>query len=129
MACAARIYDEMKIMDGIAKLLDEKGIKPADLSRMTGLPEDRLSKWFNHEGMPKIHQAHQMAKALGTTIDALLGDAPPSLRILTPDEMRLLGAYEVLRYTITVDEAIRRMGTVPSGLTGREGDTLGSAQG
>ena len=69
-------------------LMGEHGMKPADVSRASGVPPSSLSRYMNGGDMP-ASTAKSIADAIGVTVDELLGiknDMPK-------DEQELLDYY------------------------------------
>ncbi|WP_414936649.1 helix-turn-helix domain-containing protein [Amycolatopsis sp. cmx-11-51] len=76
----------------IDSLLVERGWKPADLSRASGVSESRLSDWRHRGSPPAIANARAVARALDTPLVPLLAAAG----VLTIDEARQgLSTYSV----------------------------------
>ena len=51
------------------KLLDEKGLKNADVARATGISNMTLSDWKRGKSEPKTKNMQKIADFLGTTVD------------------------------------------------------------
>lgn len=51
------------------KLLDEKGLKNADVARATGISNMTLSDWKRGKSEPKTKNMQKIADFLGTTLD------------------------------------------------------------
>lgn len=58
------------------KLLDEKGLKNADVSRATGISNMTLSDWKRGKSTPKQDKMEQIAEFLGVDSKYLRGDSP-----------------------------------------------------
>ena len=54
------------------KLLDEKGIKNADVSRATGISNMTLSDWKNGKSTPKQDKLMKIADYFGVSLDYLM---------------------------------------------------------
>lgn len=54
------------------KLLDEKGLKNADVSRATGVSNMTLSDWKRGKSEPKTKNMQKIADFLGTTLSYLV---------------------------------------------------------
>lgn len=59
-------------------LLAERGLKPADLSRMTGLSTGLISNYMNNRSKPTLGNAVLIADAIGVSMDDLAGRNEPS---------------------------------------------------
>lgn len=57
----------------IQELLEEKGISRKEFSEMTGLTEAAVSRYINGQREPKSITLAIIAKALGASVDDLLG--------------------------------------------------------
>jgi transcriptional regulator with XRE-family HTH domain len=65
----------MGIADNIKCLLDIRGIKPADLSRDSGVPQARISEIVSEKTKnPRMATLQKIAKALGVTVSDLTDD-------------------------------------------------------
>lgn len=72
----------MDVKTKLSELLEEKGMKQADLSRITGIPTSLISNYLKGVKSPSLSNAVTLASALNVTVDELAGlsneDAPPS---------------------------------------------------
>lgn len=83
-----------------------KGTRQADLAKATGFSDGQVSSWFNGKYRPNAEKISLIAKALGVSVDYLLGKeefkysdllpAPVMVResYLTDEEHDLLEAWE-----------------------------------
>ena len=53
-------------------LLDNKGIKQAQLSRMTNIPRNSMCRYLSGEVQPKADKIKLLADALGVSMESLL---------------------------------------------------------
>ena len=53
-----------------------KGIRQADLAKATGFSDGQVSSWFNGKYRPNAEKISLIAKALGVSVDYLLGKDP-----------------------------------------------------
>ena len=58
--------------DRFEDLLKRKGMKVADLSRITGLTSTVFSEWKSGKSIPKTDKLIKIAKALNTTVEYLV---------------------------------------------------------
>lgn len=63
----------MTISETLSKLLDERDLKQADLSRMTGIPTSLISNYIKGTKSPSLSNAVALSKAFGVSIDTLAG--------------------------------------------------------
>ena len=56
------------------KLLDEKGLKNADVARATGISNMTLSDWKRGKSVPKSDKMRKIAEYLKVTVEYLLDD-------------------------------------------------------
>lgn len=56
------------------RLLDEKGLKNADISRGTGVSNMTLSDWKHGKSTPKYENMKKIAKFLDVTVEYLTGE-------------------------------------------------------
>lgn len=68
------------------KLLDEKGIKNADVSRATGISNMTLSDWKNGKSTPKQDKLMKIADYFGVSLDYLMTGKEPNVGSLYSDE-------------------------------------------
>lgn len=68
------------------KLLDEKGLKNADVSRATGISNMTLSDWKNGKSTPKQDKLMKIAEFLGVTMDYLVTGKEPHFDFIYTDE-------------------------------------------
>lgn len=55
-----------------AKLLDDRGLKAADVCRGTGLPSSLFSEWKRGKSAPKVDKLQKIADYFGVSIDYLM---------------------------------------------------------
>lgn len=67
----------MNFADSLNKILDSRGLKQADLCRMSGLPTAMVSNYCNGKKIPTLTSAIAMADALQISLDELSGCEPP----------------------------------------------------
>lgn len=77
------------------KLLDEKGIKNADISRATGISNMTLSDWKNGKSTPKQDKLMKIADYFGVTVDYLVTGNEKEIpnAVLTDDFAMLIELY------------------------------------
>ena len=80
------------------KLLDQKGLKNADVSRATGISNMTLSDWKNGKSKPKHDKMILIAEFLGVSVDYLT----------TGEESKFSKDRAILEVQITDDEALMR---------------------
>lgn len=68
------------------KLLDEKGLKNADVSRATGISNMTLSDWKNGKSTPKQDKLMKIADYFGVSLDYLMTGKEPNVGSLYSDE-------------------------------------------
>lgn len=68
------------------RLLDEKGIKNADVSRATGISNMTLSDWKNGKTTPKQDKLLKIADYFGVSLDYLMTGKEPNAGSLYSDE-------------------------------------------
>lgn len=54
------------------KLLEEKGLRPADVCRGTGLPSSLFSEWKKGKSTPKADKMQKIADYLGVSLEYLM---------------------------------------------------------
>ena len=69
----------------LKELLDEKGMKQADLCRATGFESGKISQYITGKSTPNIDTAKIIARTLGVTLDELVG-WKPSQKTETPKQ-------------------------------------------
>ena len=79
---------ETTVGNRIAELRRQRGFTQEELAERLGLSSQAVSKWENDLSYPDILLLPELAKLLGTSVDALLtGETPPETRIV-PVEAR-----------------------------------------
>lgn len=68
------------------KLLDEKGLKNADVSRATKISNMTLSDWKNGKSTPKQDKLLKIADFLGVSVEYLMTGKEPLIESLYSDE-------------------------------------------
>lgn len=63
----------MDVKTKLSELLEEKGMKQADLSRITGIPTSLISNYLKGVKSPSLSNAVVLASALNVTVDDLAG--------------------------------------------------------
>lgn len=54
-----------------SKIRDSKGMKDADVVRITGIPKSTFSEWKNGRSFPKLPKLEKIADALGVSLEYL----------------------------------------------------------
>ena len=80
-------------------LLESRGVKPADITRETGIKSTVFSEWKKGKSTPNADKLVKIARFLDTTVEYLVtGEDPlpaaeqPTAQ-LSEDEQKLLGLY------------------------------------
>lgn len=100
----------MRLKEKLPWLMEQKGIKPAELSKMTGIPAPRFSEWKDPKGKrsPTLEQAKRIARALGVSLDYLADDSldePPNPE-LNAEDREILRIARRLGYEQALDRLI-----------------------
>lgn len=85
----------MILLKGLPDILASRGMKPADLCRISGLSSGLISSYMSGAKTPTLKSAVTIAESLNVSLDELVGRkpshfAPPPL---THDEAELLDDY------------------------------------
>ena len=56
-----------------AELRDAKGVRDADVSKATGVPQNTLTDWKSGKYTPKTDKLIDIAKALNVTLTEMVG--------------------------------------------------------
>lgn len=85
----------MDVKTRLSKLLEEKGMKQAELSRITGIPTSLISNYMKGIKSPSLSNAVALASALNVTVDDLAGlyDEKPIIkenRLMVGDKIKKL---------------------------------------
>lgn len=67
----------MGFSESLNRLLQEKGIRKAQLSRMTGISDSNISDYASGKKVPSLTNAIAMADALAVSLDELAGRSAP----------------------------------------------------
>ena len=85
----------MKFNNRLAEILAEQNLKQADLCRMTGISTALMSNYMTGKASPSLDNALMIAKALGITLDYLVGRKSDSTSLSKVKTM-LLSDFEEL---------------------------------
>lgn len=66
----------MNFSETLKRLLNDRGLKQADLCRMTGIQTSLLSEYLSGKKSPAIGNAIKIANAFAISLDALVGKEP-----------------------------------------------------
>ena len=85
----------------LAELLAQKGMKQADLCRAAGISTSLLSQYSTGKTPPTLDKAQAIARALGVTLDELVGWKPKKVLETqtlecTADEAELIRMFRAL---------------------------------
>ncbi len=100
----------MGYTDKLQKLCALRGLDQSELAIRVGLSKSSISRILSGAQEPKLRLAYDLAKALGVTLDYLVGDAPESgnsdqLVMVSEDEMMII---KIVR-ELTPNVAIKRL--------------------
>ena len=96
----------------IELLIDAKKLNWAELARLIGVQDSRISKWRSGTGEVDRNQLLRIAKVLETSTDYLADDSLDEPRVthyLADDERAVLQVYRALRPQIDEARAIRAL--------------------
>lgn len=82
----------------IASILAERGLEQKDLSQLTNIHRKQISRYVTGDTVPSAIKAGEIARALNTTTDYLLGltnDPRPTNLLDTDDKIK-----EIIKQTI-----------------------------
>ncbi len=78
-------------------LLKERGLRPADVSKATGIRSGVFSDWKAGRGQPKIDKMFLIAKCLNVPLEFLLtGEMPDSF--FNDQEISIISAFRKLNH-------------------------------
>ena len=92
------------------ELLDQKGLKNADVSRATGISNMTLSDWKNGKSKPKNDKLMLIADFLGVSVEYLTTGTEKSLDEKYGDEMTHL--YALIRNDAELSKALHKYMTL-----------------
>ena len=100
----------MGYTDKLQRLCALRGLDQSELAHRVGLSKSSISRILSGAQEPKLRLAYDLAKALGVTLDYLVGDSPESgpidhLVMVNEDEMTIL---KIVR-ELTPNVAIKRL--------------------
>ena len=82
----------MELNEALNQILSNRGLKQADLCRMSGIPSSLMSHYLAGKKIPTLTNAIAMADALQISLDELAGREAPK-RVI---EQRLLSDFREL---------------------------------
>lgn len=114
-------------------LIDAKGLNWAELARLIGVQDSRISKWRSGTGEVDRKQLLRIAKVLDAPIGFLADDSldePPAPARLPEDETALLKVYRAMKPMLDEGRAIRALaaaalGEEPAGERGEPAELPG----
>ena len=74
----------MTLKARLKSILDEKDMRPIELSKLTGITASSISDWLNGKYEPKADKIYLMAEALGVSPAWLMGKDVPKDRNANP---------------------------------------------
>jgi transcriptional regulator with XRE-family HTH domain len=109
--------DGMEFGKKLPLLIRSRGLKAAEVARLTGIPAPRFTDWKDPDSgrAPTLGQALRLARVLGVPLDYLAdddADDPPP--VLSPAEQQAVTLTRAL--ALSVEEVARRLAgnTVPT---------------
>lgn len=79
------------------ELLKAKGIKTADVTRMTGISSTVFSEWKKGKSKPNADKLIKIAKCLDTTVEYLVTGEKPEIPDIEPEYFELMELYGKLK--------------------------------
>lgn len=80
----------------IQMLMKERGLRQADLCRMTQIPSSLMSDYVSGKKSPALNNAMAIADALGVSLDELTGRVELRPAVLSAREESLLNRFRLL---------------------------------
>ena len=77
--------------DRLREAMEKKGIRQAELCRLTGIQKSAISQYMSGKFVPRQDRLEQIAAALGTTTGRLLGY--DNTEPLSDEELRIVEAF------------------------------------
>ena len=77
-------------------LLEQKGIKKADLSRELGMPDQTVRNWFSRDSLPVVDVAMKVAKFFGVSVEYLLTGKDPEFSFEKPEPSKIEKSFSML---------------------------------
>lgn len=90
-AIFADSYFNMNFAEKLKTLMKLRGLKQGELSKLSGVSQNAVSKWLSGKAEPSISNTVAVAKALGVTVADLTGEEPVEL---TSADRKLLALPE-----------------------------------
>ena len=78
------------------RLLDEKGLKNADVARATGISNMTLSDWKRGKSVPKADKMQKIAEFLNVSVDYLVTGEEKEVPTFSAEHIELISAYDKL---------------------------------
>lgn len=87
-----------ELKDRLREALDHKGMKPADLADITGIPKSMVSYYLSGKSVPRADRIYEIAKVLDVSEAWIMGfDVPMEKeKQVSPDERQLTEGEEAL---------------------------------
>ena len=87
-----------ELKDRLREALDHKGMKPADLADITGIPKSMVSYYLSGKSVPRADRIYEIAKVLDVSEAWIMGfDVPMEKeKQVSPDERQLTEGEKML---------------------------------
>ena len=97
----------MGYTENLQKLCALRGLDQSELASRVGLSKSSISRILSGAQEPKLRLAYDLAKALGVTLDYLVGDSPEGsigdqLVMLSEDELMILKIVRELGPNVSI---------------------------
>ena len=83
----------MKLGETILKYRQQRGLSQEKLAERVGVSRQAVSKWEVGDAIPDTDKLIPLARALGITVDELLGNVPEEEEAQSPSDPSLAGEY------------------------------------
>lgn len=93
----------MSLSETLPRLLEERKMKPADLSRETGISTGRISGYISGDSQPTLSKAIAIADALHISLDELAGREKPNATREQREIVALMSRMNDMGQTVALD--------------------------
>jgi transcriptional regulator with XRE-family HTH domain len=105
------LLEVMGYAEKLRKLCLLRGLDQSSLAERVGVSKASMSRILNGSQEPKLHLAHELARALGVTLDRLVGDSPADEAmgqwvVVTEDELTVLQISRRLGLGLAIDRLL-----------------------
>ena len=91
------------------KLLEDKGLKNADVARATGISNMTLSDWKKGKSIPKVDKLQKIADFLNVPLEYLMTGKEKEFEMYSLENAELLGTIAKNKQAISISDLLETL--------------------